>query len=116
MRKILSLVLLFCGILYMQAQDKEPLFEKEGKMVKATYYHDNGAIAQMGHLLDGKLHGEWTMFDSAGKRIATGHYMGGVRTGKWFFWNDDLMKEVDFVDNKIVSVVQWVEGEPVAIN
>lgn len=116
MRTIMSLLMLVCGALYMQAQNVEPLFEKEGDMVKATYFHDNGEIAQVGYLLKGKLHGEWIMYGPAGKKIAIGQYHEGVKTGKWFFWNSDLLQEVDFSNNKIVNVVSWNSSEPVAIN
>ena len=116
MRKILSLVMLFCGAIYMQAQGSEPLYEKEGDMVKATYYHDNGEIAQVGHLLKGKLHGEWIMYSPAGEKIALGQYVEGIKTGKWFFWKKDKLQEVDYVNNEIVNVVSWNNSEPVAIN
>lgn len=116
MRKILSLLLLVVGAVYMQAQDVNPVYEKEGDMVKATYFHDNGTIAQLGFYQDGKLHGEWVMFDEAGKKVAIGQYKKGVKSGKWFFWKGDLLQEVDYSNNQIVSVVNWNNGEAVAIN
>ena len=72
----------------ISAQDIKPTFEKDGKMIKATYFHDNGEIAQTGFLLEGKLHGDWVMFDNEGKKIATGQYMNGRKSGKWFFWEN----------------------------
>ena len=100
----------------MQAQDVKPLYEKEGDLVKATFYHDNGNIAQLGNFQDGQLHGEWIMFDESGKKVAIGQYSLGMKTGKWFFWKGDLLQEVDYSDNRIVSVVNWNNGESVAIN
>ena len=116
MRTILNLLMFVCGALYMQAQNVEPRFEAEGDLVKATYFHDNGQVAQVGQLLKGKLHGEWIMYDAEGKKLAIGQYQHGIRTGKWFFWKGDLLQEVDFSDNRIVSVVQWINGEPIAVN
>ena len=77
MKKVLLLLLTFCSA-FIYAQSTEPIFEKEGKMVKATYFHDNGEIAQMGYMLNGKLHGDWTMFDAKGSKIAAG-YCGRLR-------------------------------------
>ncbi len=116
MRKILTLLVMVCGALNMQAQEVAPTYEKEGDMVKATFYHDNGVISQTGYFADGKLHGEWIMYDTAGKKIATGRYDMGAKDGKWFFWKDEILQEVDYKDNKIINVVNWNNSEPVAIN
>jgi len=94
----------------------KPTFEKEGKMIKATYFHDNGEIAQTGYLVSGKLHGQWYMYNVEGKKVATGKYNNGKRTGKWLFWNGDILKEVDFVDNRIANVKKWNQSEVVSVN
>jgi antitoxin component YwqK of YwqJK toxin-antitoxin module len=116
MRKIMSLLMLVCGALYMQAQDVNPQYEQQGDLVKATFYHDNGAIAQSGFFRDGKLHGEWVMYNEDGKKVAIGQYNQGIKTGKWFFWEGELLREVDYNNNMIVGVINWRNGEPVAIN
>ncbi|NJB36555.1 MULTISPECIES: toxin-antitoxin system YwqK family antitoxin [Flavobacteriaceae] len=98
------------------AQETKPKFEKEGKMVKATYFHDNGEVAQSGYLKDGKLHGQWFMYDVDGKKLATGKYNEGVKEGKWLFWKGEMLKEVDFVDNRITNVKNWNQSEVVSIH
>ena len=113
-KAILILVVLFSVGIY--AQDTEPTFEKVGKMVKATYFHENGEIAQTGYLMKGKLHGQWLMYDAKGKKIASGKYVYGKKEGKWFFWEGDLLREVDFEDNKIASVKNWNESQVVSVN
>lgn len=115
MRVILSILALSVSFM-MQAQDNEPKTEKVGNQVKATYYHDNGTVAQVGFFLDGKLNGEWKMYDVQGKKIAMGQYDQGVKTGKWFFWEEDGLKEVDYEDNRIAAVVKWNQGEAVVLN
>lgn len=100
----------------VSAQEIKPTFEKMGKMVKATYFHDNGEIAQTGYILNGKLHGDWVMFNVEGKKIATGQYLNGEKAGKWFFWKNDVLREVDFTDNRIVNVKDWNQGEIVSVN
>lgn len=102
--------------LFMTAQQPEPVMEKAGDQVKATYFHENGKIAQVGFYQDGKLHGEWKMYNEEGKKLAMGQYNEGVRTGKWFFWEADGLKEVDYEQNKIARVVKWNQGEAVVVN
>lgn len=101
---ILSLALM-CT-LALSAQTIEPKFEKVGEQLKGTYFHENGKISQTGFFVDGKLNGEWKMFDEEGNKLAMGEYKNGRKTGKWTFWEGDIVKEVDFNDNQIASVVQ----------
>ena len=98
------------------AQDNKPIFEKAGDMVKATYYHDNGMVAQQGYFLNEELHEEWNMFNDKGQLIAKGNYQMGKRTGKWFFYNQEGVKEVDYKDNKIVNVVKHNSAESIVVN
>lgn len=109
-------VLLFAMMLAVvaYAQDIEPKVENVGKMKKVTYFHDNGEIAQTGHVMKGKLHGQWLMYDLNGKKIASGKYVNGLREGKWMFWKGQELSEVDFVDNKIVAVKKWNNAEIVS--
>jgi len=115
MKKVLVLMaVLLAGSMYPQ-QQTEPKYEKLGKVVKATFYHDNGLVAQTGYLLKGKLHGQWLMYNAAGKKIASGKYDNGKRTGKWFFWEGAILQEVDFVNNRMTNVKKWNQAEIVAI-
>ena len=111
---ILLLVMVFSVCMY--SQKIEPTLEKVGKMVKATYFHENGSIAQTGYLMKGKLHGQWFMYTDSGKKMASGKYEEGKRTGKWFFWEDEILKEVDYSDNRIVHVKNWNRSEVVSID
>lgn len=89
------------------SQRPEPTLVKEGDWTKATYYHENGEVAQKGSFLNGKLHGDWVMFDLQGTKIASGSYEQGIKTGKWFFWKGDVLSEVDFAANRIVHAREW---------
>jgi antitoxin component YwqK of YwqJK toxin-antitoxin module len=110
---------LFLAVMFavgVSAQDTKPTFEKVGDMVKATYFHDNGEIAQTGYMLNGKLHGDWVMFNVEGKKIATGQYDNGEKTGKWFFWTSDKLTEVDYDNNQIAGVNTWKSDGTLADN
>ncbi|MEL6917378.1 MAG: nicotinic acid mononucleotide adenyltransferase, partial [Bacteroidota bacterium] len=94
--KTVTTLFVFIFSIAIYAQDHKPTFEKEGDMVKATYFHEDGKIAQTGYLLNNKLHGKWKMYNVEGKKIAMGEYAEGKKIGKWFFWQGDALKEVDY--------------------
>ncbi|MGX1928287.1 toxin-antitoxin system YwqK family antitoxin [Flagellimonas sp. 2504JD4-2] len=115
MKQVIFLVTALFSVC-MYAQKAEPTLEKVGEMVKATYFHENGEIAQTGHYLEGKLHGQWFMYNQEGRKIASGKYVNGVKSGKWFFWEGEQLKEVDYADNRIVNVKQWSQSEIASTN
>lgn len=105
MKKIVVIALLLvCGT--TMAQEKGPVFENVGDQILATYYHANGEVAQQGFFEDKKLQGEWTMFNDQGEKIAIGNYDKGVRTGTWLFWDGEVVKEVNFQDNRIAAIAE----------
>jgi hypothetical protein len=110
------LIAAFLCAFAVSAQDIKPVFEQDGDLLKGTYFHDNGAIAQVGYFMNGKLHGEWNMFDEAGQRLAKGSYINGEKAGKWFFWKGEELSEVEYVDSKIASVQKWKTTDPMVIN
>lgn len=102
---IFLLVLLFFSTSVFSQLEKELKLNEETNLIEATYYHDNGQISQKGTFnLDRKLHGDWVNFNENGTKISAGTYTNGVRTGKWTFWNDGIIKEVEFNNNVIASV------------
>lgn len=117
MKKIVVLLIML-SVCFSYAQDnKAPKVEKKDNVTLVTYYHDNGIISQKGTFnAQGNVHGEWKMFDENGKKIAMGTYDNGKKVGKWFFWQDDSLKEVDYIDSKIVSVNKWDNKTKVALN
>jgi len=115
MKNLLLIFAMFFSIA-MMAQDKKTIIEKEGDLLKATYFHQNGEISQIGFYKNGKVHGQWKAYDLNGKKIAIANYNQGKKTGKWLFWNEDGLKEVDYTDNKIVGVVKWDNANRVVIN
>jgi antitoxin component YwqK of YwqJK toxin-antitoxin module len=115
MRKIIGIIAVMATFT-INAQRQEPVYKIDGERVKVTLYHENGNIAQSGSYLNGKLDGEWIMFDTSGEKLAIGHYADGKRQGKWFFWQQDGLKEVDFTNNQVAQVVKWNNSEAVVLN
>ena len=108
MKKLMILaVVLFSGALF--AQNAKPVLEPFGKKIKATYFHENGQVQQVGYFENGKLEGIWVSYDESGNRIATGEYAQGVKTGKWLFWNDEQLAEVAYSENNVMSVKNWAQ-------
>lgn len=87
-------------------KEKDVKLNTDTNLIETTYYHDNGEVSQKGTFdLAGKLHGEWISYSETGETVSKGNYDRGIRTGKWFFWTDGNVKEVEFADNVIASVV-----------
>jgi len=115
MKNILIITaLLFSTISF--AQKNKPVFEKNGDLIKGTYFHDNGQISQQGNYSDGKLEGEWTSYNDQGDKVAVGNYNNGTKTGKWFFWNGKELSEVDYSKNQISSIKTHNNNSSVAAN
>ncbi|MDR6966744.1 antitoxin component YwqK of YwqJK toxin-antitoxin module [Flavobacterium arsenatis] len=105
--------MLITGITFAQG---EPKHEVVGDIVKSTYYHENGQISQEGFYKNGKVHGQWTSFDKNGKKTAIANYSEGIKTGKWIFWTDKNLSEVDYSDSRVASVKNWKEDAVVNRN
>ena len=105
--KIFTLILLGFGLSLAYAQPPKTERTKTDKMVRVTMYHDNGAVAQTGYLKSNKLEGIWESFDASGNKKAVGQYAEGIKTGKWFFWTDKQLVEVDYEKNQIENVIYW---------
>lgn len=99
---IIIVAVLFSGMIF--ANNEKPKLEAVGNMVKVTYLHENGKIRQEGFYKDGKLQGHWISYDANGNKIAVAEYNKGKKVGKWCFWKDSVLSEVDYSANRIVSV------------
>ncbi len=88
------------------AQQKRDLkLNKDTNLIEVVYYHDNGEVSQTGtYTADGKLHGEWLSFNTAGKKVVSANYDNGKKVGKWFYWTKETVKEVDYSANTIASL------------
>lgn len=106
MRKIMILGALVISAMTF-AQTTKPFLEQEGNLVKATYYYDNGQVQQQGHFKDGKLEGNWVSYDANGNKTSMGEYTNGEKTGKWFFWNNKSLSEVDYSKSRIAKIQSW---------
>lgn len=110
MKKIFTaLAIMLLTVSMVNAQDKEPTFERQDDLVKATYYHDNGMIKEVGYFKNDKLHDQWIKYDQAGKIKIVATYDNGLKDGKWYIVGDDSVKEITYQSNKILKVEE-VEG------
>ncbi len=81
--------------------------EHQEKFISVTYYHDNGNISQKGSFnTDGKLEGQWVSYNTNGKKLAVGNYKNGIKVGKWLFWTNNTIKEVEYLNSKIIKINQ----------
>ncbi len=117
MKKYVFIALAFLFVTVVNAQEKDNAsYLKKGDVIEATFYYDNGKVSQHGFFNEeGKLHGKWVSYDVNGKKTAIAHYENGKKVGKWFFWTDESLKEVDFVGYRVAKVVEWTGKEALAI-
>lgn len=117
MKKIIALLMILSvSFSFAQEQSKVEL-TKDGDLTMATYYYEDGSIEQQGTFnAEGKLHGVWTSYDIYGKKVAMGKYVNGKKDGKWLFWTNNTLKEVDYVDARVASVNEWTDKVKVAVN
>ncbi len=108
MKKYISILTILFAVT-LSAQNYQPKLEAFGQMVKATYYYDNGQIQQEGFFKNGKLEGQWVAYDANGTKKSVAEYSNGAKTGKWVFWNDTMLSEVNYLDSRIASVKNWKE-------
>lgn len=93
--------------LFAQSENNHVKKEKVGDLEKVTIFYDSGEIQQIGYFKSKKPHGEWNFFDKEGNKLVKATYEKGNKVGKWFFWNDGVLSEVDYKKNKIVKVNTW---------
>ena len=115
-KSVLLLSFVFVSALISAQADTNVKTQKKGNITEATYYYEDGTIQQEGTFnAKGKLHGTWTSYDINGKKLAVGNYLNGKKTGKWFFWTNNSLKEVDYIDSKIFTVNEWKDKTKLAV-
>lgn len=116
MKKIVMFLVFLVSVVSFAQEQTITKFEKVGNEIEVTYYHENGVVMQHGFFNEnGKLQGTWTSYNLEGDKLAIGNYDNGQKVGKWFFWSDDTLKEVDFIESKIANVNEWKSSSNLAI-
>ena len=116
MKNLVVVALMMISAISFAQNERSLKLNQDTNTIDVVYYHDNGQISQTGaYTLDGKLHGEWLSYDVNGKKIVSAIYDNGKKTGKWFFWSDSTLKEVDYSNNVIASVNEWTKSSSVAL-
>lgn len=117
MKKIAVILIMFCvGVVFAQEEVQKIKLEKKGDIVEVTYYDNNGQIEQKGSFKNNKRHGNWISYDEDGKKLVVGYYNDGKKTGKWVFKTDETLKEVDYLNNKIISVNEWSNKSSIIVS
>ncbi|WP_179009164.1 toxin-antitoxin system YwqK family antitoxin [Winogradskyella forsetii] len=112
MKKI-AILLIMLSVTFTYAQKERNLkLNKETNLIEVVYYHDNGEISQTGtYTLDGKLQGDWFSYSNEGNKLASAKYDNGEKVGKWFYWSEGSLKEVDYSNNAVASVNVWTDSK-----
>ena len=104
-KSMLILLACFIGISSFAQKERVLKLNKEKNLIEVVYYHDNGEVSQTGtYTLDGKLQGQWLSFDAEGNKTVLANYDNGKKVGKWFYWTNGTVKEVDYSANVIANL------------
>ncbi|WP_055443874.1 toxin-antitoxin system YwqK family antitoxin [Lacinutrix himadriensis] len=106
---------LMLSVISFAQQERTLKLNEQTSLIEVTYYHDNGVVSQTGfYTTDGKLQGEWLRFDTKGDKTVSANYDNGKKVGKWFYWNDKTLKEIDYTNNAIANVSEWTNKTSIA--
>ena len=115
MKNILTIALLLVGTFSFAQKERSLTLNEETNLIEATFTNDKGVVVQEGtYTKEGKLHGDWITYDNEGKKTISAKYNNGVKTGKWFFWSEDTLREVDYSSNNVVNVSVWKTDNNIA--
>jgi len=109
MKNLITLfaIVLTVSMAFAQNANKNTYY-LDGDVIKATIYHDNGAVAQTGYYTaDNKLTGEWVSYDFNGNKTAIAQYNNGEKVGTWLFFEGNIKREVSYDDSRIAKVKTW---------
>ncbi|MBT27412.1 MAG: nicotinic acid mononucleotide adenyltransferase [Flavobacteriaceae bacterium] len=106
MKNLMSAVFFLSFFSFINAQEKINVNEFNS-VVEIEIYHDNGEVYQKGFLKNNKLHGKLESYDYSGNLVVLGEFKNGKKKGKWLFWNDNKLTEVNFKNNRIISSQTW---------
>ena len=105
MKKFILLFAFLITVASFGQQKRDLKLNEDTNLIEVVYYHDNGAVSQTGaYTTDGKLQGEWLSFNTAGEKIISGNYDNGKKVGKWFYYTNGTVKEVDYKANAIAGL------------
>jgi antitoxin component YwqK of YwqJK toxin-antitoxin module len=115
MKKIFTLAILLGSIVTFAQNGRTLNLNEDKNLIEVTYYHDNGIVSQTGfYTTEGKLQGEWLSYDIEGDKTVSANYDDGKKVGKWFYWNGNTLKEVDYTNNAVASVNEWTNKASIA--
>jgi antitoxin component YwqK of YwqJK toxin-antitoxin module len=111
MKNLVIIAIAFFTTLAFAQKERTLTLNKETNLIDVVYYHNNGEVSQTGsYTADGKLQGNWISFNEEGKKTVSAKYDNGKKVGKWTYWTNESVKEVDYSKN----VIAGLKESPVA--
>lgn len=105
MKKIIIIFALLLTTYGFAQKERTLKLNEKTNLIEVVYFHDNGSISQTGfYTQDGKLQGEWISYNEKGEKIVLANYQNGVKVGKWLYWIDGNIKEVNYDNNAIANI------------
>ena len=98
---------------YVDGNKSEEFFFKEGdKTGKLIKWYSNNIEKFECYYLDGKINGEYKLYNVNGQLISTGNYTNGLKNGKFSFYDDGkLVCDEYYKDDNSTGEVNWYYNE-----
>ncbi|WP_194851369.1 toxin-antitoxin system YwqK family antitoxin [Nonlabens antarcticus] len=116
MKYVMIIAVMMIGMITFAQKIKPEFVQLKDGIITATYFHENGKVAQTGSFVNNKRDGEWTSYNNKGTKTATALFDSGKKVGKWLIRNGDVLTEVDYQNNQIASVITKTDKNPVVNN
>jgi hypothetical protein len=86
-------------------------YVQDGKHVRVTHYHANGAVRETGAFLNNVPDGKWETFAEDGTKTAEINYKDGKRHGEFRTWDayTNSYLEVQYAEGTMLAANRWVK-------
>ena len=122
MKKLITLVMAIVLGMWVNAQNIDVTYYKNGNVKIATYtdgsysevtsYHKNGNLKSIARYVNGVPHGVWQEYDKHETLISEGNYSYGKKSGEWLVYNNYNHKvyKVTYQNDEKVAVTEWAHS------
>lgn len=80
-------------------------FDKGSNGIQLISFYESGKIREVGHIKEGRPHGEWRSWNEQGIRTGIAYYVRGRKTGNWKIYNNEgeLRYELTYRNGELIT-------------
>jgi antitoxin component YwqK of YwqJK toxin-antitoxin module len=80
---------------------KRAWFDHGSLGLQVISFYPGGSIREIGYLKDGKMHGQWVLWNESGARQGVANYQTGKKVGTWRIWDHQ---------GELVYTIEYAKG------